>query len=330
MNEWWHTYDWVMSYIDEWYSCVPRDSIMCVTWLTHVCDMTHSCVWHDSFICVTWLTHIWHDSLIRDMMYMRLVTAWCVWHDSFICVIWRWNLKSPHMYHVTHMNVSSHINMALLAYKRDQWDFYTSRKQDRWDLSVSLDLIMCVTWLIHSCDSETWEVFISKSEFTVHRLQPVTWLVHTCDMTHSYVWHDSFICATWLATWLWCVCVCVCVRVCVDHDPMTPTCDMTRSYVWHDSFICVPWLVYLCEWLRPRSTDSNLWYDSFILLTWLRSRSTALYNWGKFSTHLSPFGRIRQVQHTTSCHNFGTINLNSIGISTVPGSTVLTKMFSTN
>ena len=26
----------------------------------------------------------------------------------------------------------------------------------------------------------------------------VTWLIHMCDMTHSYVWHDSFICETWL------------------------------------------------------------------------------------------------------------------------------------
>ena len=29
---------------------------------------------------------------------------------------------------------------------------------------------------------------------------------------------------------------------------------------------------------------------------------------GKFSTNLGPFGRIRQVQNTTSCHIFGTIN----------------------
>ena len=40
---------------------------------------------------------------------------------------------------------------------------------------------------------------------------------------------------------------------------------------------------------------------------------------GKFSTNLSPFGRIRQAQNTTGCHHFGTINWNSSGISTVPG-----------
>ena len=41
---------------------------------------------------------------------------------------------------------------------------------------------------------------------------------------------------------------------------------------------------------------------------------------GKFSTNLSPSGRIRQVQNTTSCrHNSGTMHLNSIRICTVCG-----------
>jgi len=45
------------------------------------------------------------------------------------------------------------------------------------------------------------------------------------DMTHSYVWHDSFICVIW-------------------HIHM---CDMTHSYVWHDSFICVTWPIHMCD-----------------------------------------------------------------------------------
>jgi len=45
------------------------------------------------------------------------------------------------------------------------------------------------------------------------------------------VWHDSFICVTWLI-----------------H-----MCDMTPSYVWHDSFICVTWLLHITHtgWPRP-------------------------------------------------------------------------------
>jgi len=38
----------------------------------------------------------------------------------------------------------------------------------------------------------------------------------------------------------------------------------------------------------------------------------------------------RQVQNTTSCDNFGTINSNSIRISTAPGGSVQTKTSSTN
>jgi len=55
-------------------------------------------------------------------------------------------------------------------------------------------------------------------------------------MTHSYVWHDSFICVTWL------------IHVC----------DMTHPYVWHDSFICVTWLIYMCD-----LTHLYVWHDSF-------------------------------------------------------------------
>jgi len=63
-----------------------------------------------------------------------------------------------------------------------------------------------------------------------------------CDMTHSYVWHDSFICVTLL-----------------NH-----ICDMTHSYVWHDSFICVTWLIHVCD-----ETDSYVRHDSFIRVIWL-------------------------------------------------------------
>jgi len=89
---------------------------------------------------------------------------------------------------------------------------------------------------------------------------PVTWIVYVCDMTLSYVWHDSFICATRLI-----------------H-----MCDMTHSYVWHDSFmrlieaLCFPvgkcdmtlwilmkWLFHMCD-----RTHSYVWQDSFICVTW--------------------------------------------------------------
>jgi len=84
----------------------------------------------------------------------------------------------------------------------------------------------------------------------------VTWLIHVFDMTHSYVWHDSFICVRWLLH--------------VWHDSYTCVtwlvhmCEMTYSYVWHDSFTCVTWLIHVFDMTSP-----CVWYDSFIRVTWL-------------------------------------------------------------
>jgi len=78
----------------------------------------------------------------------------------------------------------------------------------------------------------------------------VTWLIRTCDMTHSYVWHDSFIRVTWL------------IR----------TCDMTHLYVWHDSFVFVTWhdSFIRVTWLVHTSnmTRAYVWQDAFMFVTW--------------------------------------------------------------
>jgi len=67
----------------------------------------------------------------------------------------------------------------------------------------------------------------------------VTWRIHTCGMTHSYVWHDSFICMTWLfigVTWP------IHMRILLLSFSssaiwLVRTCAMTHLYAWHDSFI---------------------------------------------------------------------------------------------
>jgi len=63
-----------------------------------------------------------------------------------------------------------------------------------------------------------------------------------CDMTHLYMWHDAFICAT-----------------CLIHE-----CDRTHSPVWQDSLICVIWLIHMCD-MAP----VHVWQFSFICVTWL-------------------------------------------------------------
>jgi len=78
----------------------------------------------------------------------------------------------------------------------------------------------------------------------------VTWLIHTYEITHSYVWHDSFMYVY--------MCDKNLTQSCLQHwhYVMIPShCrqqqwrsarnDMTHSYVWHDSFVCVTWLIHV-------------------------------------------------------------------------------------
>jgi len=57
----------------------------------------------------------------------------------------------------------------------------------------------------------------------------VPWLIYSCDMTHSYMWHDSFICVTLL------IHMCHDSSICVITDPWLPW----FIHMCHDSFIRV-------------------------------------------------------------------------------------------
>ena len=73
------------------------------------------------------------------------------------------------------------------------------------------------------------------------------WTIHECDMTHSCVWHDSFMRVTWLIY----------------------ACDMTHSCVWHDSVTSATWLINKCDMIHLRLWhDLRLWHGSFIGVTW--------------------------------------------------------------
>jgi len=112
----------------------------------------------------------------------------------------------------------------------------------------------------------------------------------TCDMSHSQVWHGSFICRTWL------IHMCDMAHSCAWHDSfksvtwLVHMCDMQQTavvlvprHLRHDSFrcscICVPWLTRMCNMIRAYMwhdsciyvvfTRSCVWHDSFICVTWL-------------------------------------------------------------
>ena len=107
---------------------------------------------------------------------------------------------------------------------------------------MTLFFFFCDVWLICMWNvmSHMWHVtYVWHDSYIC-----VTWLIHMCEMTHSYVWHDWFIRVTWL----------------------THVCDMTHLYGCHDWFIRVTWLIHKCG-----MTDSCVCHDSFICVTWLIS-----------------------------------------------------------
>ena len=60
---------------------------------------------------------------------------------------------------------------------------------------------------------------------------------HICDSHVSDLWHDSFMCVTWL------------IHVC----------DMTHSYLWHDSFKSMTWLIcHYQEWVMSHIRVSHV------------------------------------------------------------------------
>ena len=254
-GEWWcHP---VCDTSHDLFVCVTHDIFMCDTGIMHVChdsfvclrcihmcDMTHSFVWHHSNwwqrrthktagewlyhpVCdMTWLTP-WHDlltCLTRDIlmrvtwiMHACVMTHSYVWH-AFICVTWLFICVT---------------SLQLMA---------TANTQDcRWVI-LSFHPVCDMTWLTYVCDT-TRDIFMR-----------VTWIMHACVMTHSHVWHDSFICVTLLllmatsntqdCRWVILLFHLVCNMVRLIHvcDTTLHVCqqqqlfhmrDMTHSFMWH-------------------------------------------------------------------------------------------------
>jgi len=149
---------------------VWHDSFICVTWLIHMCDMTHSHVWHDSFIRVTWRIHtcdmthpyVWHDSFN-------------VWHDSFISV--------TYIIHVCHTGCRRPMGCLIFIGHFPQKSSIISGSLAEDDLQLETSY-------------GSWPLCMTHPRVWLDSFMYVIWLICTCGMTHSYVWHNSFVCVT--------------------------------------------------------------------------------------------------------------------------------------
>jgi len=162
----------------------------------------------------------------RDTNESYMTQSYVTWHDSFICLAW-----PILMWHDSFIWISSWC-------KRYEWVIHDSIIRNvTWLIQWSCMTHSYVTWLIHMQRDMTQSYVIIpirlRTQSCGTRRIHVTWHIHACDGTHSCVWRDTYIYATWL-TYTW-------------HDSFT--CDMTHSHVtwiihvWHDSH--VTWLVHL-------------------------------------------------------------------------------------
>jgi len=140
--------------------------------------LTHSYVRRDSFICATWLIHMCNatDSYMRRDSFI-----WATWliHDSFICDSF---IEVVAGFWVTFEWVTSHFESHMNESRRIYgfwvtYEWVTSHMNE----SQRDSFIEVVAGLL--THSYVWRDLFIRA----------TWLIHMCDMTHSCVRHDSFI-----------------------------------------------------------------------------------------------------------------------------------------
>jgi len=118
------------------------------------------------------------------------------------------------------------------------------------------DYLLYASQIVIFMNSHIHMTFICPSRD--HRNQCRRTNYHVCNIAYSHVWHDWFMCATWLihmtspqhshvrhdhfmcATWL------ICMTSLQDHRNQSRqtygrVCDMTHSHMGHDSFVCLTW-----------------------------------------------------------------------------------------
>ena len=135
----------------------------------------------------------------------------------------------------------------VIMWVRVTWHMYSThsymwRDSCKYTWHVSF---ICVTCLIHMCDTQGWHDMRTRH-------------IHTCDRTHLYVWHDSSVCVT-------------------RHDSFI---YVTR-HIWHMSIRHVTYTNASCHaykcvmshiWMRhvPHMNESRHTCQCIMSRTWIR------------------------------------------------------------
>ena len=224
-----------------------------------------------------WVTsHIWM-SHVKDTKESHRTYEWVkrtsfVWYDLFTCTT-----RHIHVCDMTHSSVwhdylyvwyESNVQLLVLSAVRDveEWVMSHVYMGQRTNFGASLERQQSILDAVRDVMIKLpvrFAGFPSES-------------IHTCDITHSYAWHDSFICVTWIicmCDWriqmcdmthssVWHVVIKLPVRAAWIPSDSIHECDMTHSYLWYDEFIRVTWLIHTCD-----LTLSYVWHVPFLWVT---------------------------------------------------------------
>jgi len=215
----WHIQHWASVHIGD-YSCV---AVSCNVWLcvavciygtfgievfrsylsAFVCCNALQCVAVNCSVCI-W--HVRHSSLLFVFEFIRVLQFVCCNELQWVavnCSVYIWRIR-----HSSLLFVSEFIRVL-------QWLAVCC------SVHVSNDAFICMTWLIHTCD--TIHAYVCHDESITSHNSPecVIWLIHVCAMTHLNVWHRA--CSESWLTWM----------SDIGHDS-------PKGVVSHDSPKCVP------------------------------------------------------------------------------------------
>jgi len=171
-----------------------------------------------------------------------------------------------------YMCACMYITHEIIEVLRNWKHTYTSEWVSSLALSRALPLSLCLTsasqptdWRLSVCVYTMTPLNVSHDSFNcvvchIRIFIRVRWLNHIghlSDMSHPYLWHDSFICVTWLShirdetpayvwydlrdmirSFLWHISFYAWHESSIHVTRLIQMHDMTRSYMLHDSFMC--------------------------------------------------------------------------------------------
>ena len=151
---------------------------------------------------------------------------------------------------------------------------FSTRISKKSSIHVLIYLYVCVCHCVYTCTHLPPTCIPKKCVLTL----TIFIYIYVCVNESVSVWHESFICATWL------------IRVCnMTHLNSS----MTHSYVQHDSYTCVRVRIhhfsspFTCAFFFER-------YGSFMCVTWLIHMSNITHSHSGGTHHFSaPFTRAK-------------------------------------